>query len=155
MILKKTIHHLATLGLPAGTKFCGTIASLFTAYAFLGFYLAVGASVVAWELCVAVVLIALLIVSMALPDYVEQDPQAICLDEVAGMVVSFCLLKINLLTIIFGFILFRFFDGTKVLGIKYIEQLPGAWGVVLDDVVAGIYTNLGLRLLWWVILFFN
>jgi phosphatidylglycerophosphatase A len=46
-----------------------------------------------------------------------------------------------------GFGLFRFFDILKPLGIRRIENLPGGWGIVLDDVLAAIYANLALRLI--------
>jgi len=50
-------------------------------------------------------------------------------------------------SMLLGFLLFRFFDIFKPLGIKKCEQLNGQWGIMLDDVVAGIVSNVLLRLL--------
>lgn len=49
------------------------------------------------------------------------------------------------------FLLFRFFDILKPFPIRVIEErIKGGWGIVLDDVMAGLYANLGLRVLRWV-----
>ena len=48
---------------------------------------------------------------------------------------------------VLAFILFRFFDIAKPLGIRKLEQLPGGIGVMADDVLAGIYSNLILHLI--------
>lgn len=49
------------------------------------------------------------------------------------------------------FLLFRFFDILKPFPIRVIEErIRGGWGIVLDDVMAGLYTNLSLRVLRWV-----
>jgi len=54
----------------------------------------------------------------------------------------------NMLTL---FLLFRFFDILKPFPIRVIEErIRGGWGIVLDDVVAGLYANLSLRVLRWV-----
>jgi phosphatidylglycerophosphatase A len=45
-----------------------------------------------------------------------------------------------------GFILFRFFDMVKPLGIRKLEDLPGGTGVMLDDVLAGVYGNIILQI---------
>ena len=54
-----------------------------------------------------------------------------------------------------GFGLFRFFDIVKPLGIRWFENLPGGWGVVLDDVVAAIYANLTLQLIIFCLFYFK
>jgi len=66
------------------------------------------------------------------------DPQEIVIDEVVGVMCAF--VGSSVLTpqsFIARLILFRFFDITKLGPIGWCESLPGAWGVVLDDVVAG------------------
>jgi len=55
---------------------------------------------------------------------------------------------LNLLT---AFILFRFFDIVKPLGIRKAEQLPGGMGVLADDILAGIYTNLIMQIAFRII----
>jgi phosphatidylglycerophosphatase A len=58
-----------------------------------------------------------------------------------------------------GFALFRFFDIVKPLGIRQIQKLPRGWGVVLDDVLAGVYAAVVLTGLFlfmgWGLEFFN
>jgi len=61
--------------------------------------------------------------------------------------ITLLLIPVKLKYIITGFILFRFFDIVKPLGIKKAEQLPAGWGVMADDVLAGIYAYIILRLI--------
>jgi phosphatidylglycerophosphatase A len=76
----------------------------------------------------------------------KKDPGCIVIDEMAGLLVTFWGLSFNLFTAALGFALFRLFDIFKPYPIRTIEKkLPGGAGVVLDDVVAGIYGNLLLR----------
>jgi phosphatidylglycerophosphatase A len=78
------------------------------------------------------------------------DAKPIVIDEVVGMLVSICGVTMGsspLLTLGLAFVLFRFFDIVKPFGIRRSQTLPGGWGVVVDDVLAGIATNLALRLL--------
>jgi phosphatidylglycerophosphatase A len=58
------------------------------------------------------------------------------------------LLAVNLSVTALGFALFRFFDIVKPLGIRQIQKLPRGWGVVLDDVLAGVYAALVLSVLF-------
>lgn len=74
-----------------------------------------------------------------------KDSKRIVIDEVFGMLVSVLFLPLSLVTILAGFILFRFFDIYKPLGIKKMERLPAGWGVMADDLLAGIYSNLVLQ----------
>lgn len=78
------------------------------------------------------------------------DAKPIVIDEVAGMLVGICAVPVGsspLLTVGLLFVLFRVFDIWKPLGIARSQALPGGWGVVLDDVLAGLATNAVLRLL--------
>ena len=77
----------------------------------------------------------------------EKDPGYVVIDEVAGMAVTLFFIPPNIQNIIAGFILFRLFDIFKPLGIKQTEKLKSGWGIMLDDILAGIYSNLILRLL--------
>lgn len=74
------------------------------------------------------------------------DNNKIVIDEVAGMLITLLFIPVTLTYIITGFVLFRFFDIVKPLGIKKAEQLPGGCGVMADDVVAGVYAHLLLRI---------
>ena len=80
----------------------------------------------------------------------QKDPAKIVIDEIAGLMVTFVGLPFNLTTTIAGFIIFRAFDIVKPFPIRALERkLPGGSGVVLDDVLAGIYANLILRLAFY------
>jgi len=78
-----------------------------------------------------------------------KDPQYVVVDEVSGQLVTYyCLLQstLNWKTWLLGFLLFRFFDILKPFPIRYLEKLPGGWGIMADDWLAGIYAALLLRL---------
>jgi phosphatidylglycerophosphatase A len=76
----------------------------------------------------------------------KKDDQRITIDEFVGILVTFFLIpRINGYILVIGFILFRFFDIVKPLFIRKTERVSGGLGVMLDDVVSGIYANLLLR----------
>lgn len=77
----------------------------------------------------------------------QKDPKIIVIDEVVGFLVANFLAPPRMLVLIWAFLLFRFFDITKVFPAAKLEQLPGGRGIVLDDVMAGLYTLMSLRLL--------
>lgn len=77
----------------------------------------------------------------------RHDPQEIVMDEFCGMTMSLLLIPIRWETLLSGFILFRLFDIFKPPPIRALERLPKGYGIVGDDLLAGIYANLALRLL--------
>ncbi len=95
------------------------------------------------------VLGACIIAELAGPLFGEVDSQKIVIDEVAGFIVTVLWLPRTWQTVVLGFILFRFFDILKLGPIKYFERkLPGGIGVVMDDVLAGIFANIILQLIY-------
>jgi phosphatidylglycerophosphatase A len=77
-----------------------------------------------------------------------KDPGCIVIDEIAGMILTLTGLPFNMMTIILGFVLFRALDIWKPYPIRFLERnLSGGVGVVMDDVAAGILSNLVLRIL--------
>ncbi|MBK8194625.1 MAG: phosphatidylglycerophosphatase A [Lewinellaceae bacterium] len=76
-----------------------------------------------------------------------KDPGKVVADEMVGMWLTLVGLPLNLVNIGLGFALFRFFDIAKPMGIRRMEAIPGGWGVVLDDVMAGVYANILLQVL--------
>ncbi len=76
----------------------------------------------------------------------EPDPSIVVIDEIVGMWVSLFFLPLNLTTVIASFVLFRLFDVLKPPPARQIENVPNGWGIMLDDVIAGIYANVGTRL---------
>jgi len=80
--------------------------------------------------------------------YNEKDPGRIVIDEIAGFQVTMFLVAPTVWHILCGFIIFRIFDIIKPFPIRLCEnKLPGGYGVVGDDIVAGIYGNILLLLL--------
>ncbi len=75
------------------------------------------------------------------------DPGIIIIDEIAGMLVALIALPKTLPLVIAAFFLFRFFDIVKPFPIKKIEKLPTGWGIMFDDVAAGIFSNIVLQLI--------
>jgi phosphatidylglycerophosphatase A len=75
------------------------------------------------------------------------DPQEVVIDEAIGMAVTLAFLPLNFKTIGLGLLLFRIFDVTKPFPVRRFEKLPGGWGIVMDDVMAGVYANLSLQII--------
>ncbi|MCI0494885.1 phosphatidylglycerophosphatase A, partial [candidate division KSB1 bacterium] len=67
------------------------------------------------------------------------DPGIIVIDEVVGMLIALLFVPKTTFFLIAAFILFRIFDITKPYPVRNMERFPGGWGIVLDDVIAGIY----------------
>jgi len=82
----------------------------------------------------------------------QKDSRKIVIDEVCGMLIALFLLPITLPVIISAFLLFRALDAVKPPPADKLQNLPGSKGIMLDDIIAGVYTNLviqlALRLTW-------
>lgn len=75
-----------------------------------------------------------------------KDSNRVVIDEISGMCITLLFVPVILKYIITGFILFRFFDIVKPFFIRKMESLPGGWGVMADDVLAGVYANIILQI---------
>ncbi len=75
-----------------------------------------------------------------------KDPQFVVIDEVSGQLLTYvvALAPLNWKYLLLGFILFRVFDIWKPFPARQAESLPGGWGIMADDWIAGIYAGLGL-----------
>ncbi len=76
-----------------------------------------------------------------------KDPQRIVIDEVVGVWIALLFVPFHWVYIVLAFVLFRFLDITKILGIRKFEPLPKGFGVMMDDVIAGIYSNVIMQIL--------
>ena len=95
----------------------------------------------------AFILFAIGIASAAEKILKLKDPGQIVIDEIAGLMVALAGLPFNLKTVLAGFIVFRVFDILKPFPIRILDtRVGGGSGVVLDDVLAGIYSNLVVRI---------
>jgi len=76
----------------------------------------------------------------------QKDPGILVIDEVVGVMVALWGLPLIWPVMICGFFLFRAFDMFKIYPINKLETQPGGWGIMLDDCLAGVYTNIILRI---------
>lgn len=77
----------------------------------------------------------------------QKDPKQVVVDEICGMAVALFAMPFTPVFIIGGFALFRVFDILKPFPIRWVDKkVPGGLGIVLDDVIAGVFANVSLRL---------
>ena len=77
----------------------------------------------------------------------KEDPGEVVIDEAAGLLLTLFLLPATAVNLCLGFVLFRLFDILKPYPIRRLESLGGGSGIVLDDLLAGVYGNVCLRLI--------
>ncbi len=76
------------------------------------------------------------------------DSSKIVIDEIVGFMITMIGIPGSGYWLVFGFLLFRFFDITKLPPANYFdERIKNGWGVMLDDVAAGVYANILLQLM--------
>ena len=78
----------------------------------------------------------------------EKDPGEIVIDEFSGMLISLYRMPPTMGYVVAGFLLFRFFDIVKPRPIKNLEKLKGSLGIMSDDIMAGIYANMILQVVY-------
>ena len=81
--------------------------------------------------------------------YQRRDPGLVVIDEVAGMLLTLLAVPVGFKGVVVGFFAFRLFDIVKPFPARQAERLPGGWGVMADDLVAGLYAQGLLRLVLW------
>ncbi len=77
----------------------------------------------------------------------KKDPSIIVIDEWVGQWIALLFLPKSLMWGLVAFALFRLFDIWKPYPIKTLDKIPSGWGIMLDDVLAGVYTLLVLSVL--------
>ena len=79
----------------------------------------------------------------------NSDPSRVVIDEIVGQI--FCLLwvPVSATSLVAGFLLFRFFDIVKPFPAKESEGLRGGFGIVCDDLIAGLYAGFSLKVLFF------
>jgi phosphatidylglycerophosphatase A len=75
------------------------------------------------------------------------DPPPVVVDEMVGYWIAMLAFPRSWILAVAGFFIFRIFDIFKPFPVRRAERLPSGWGIMADDVLAGIYTNLALRLI--------
>lgn len=129
----------------------GTVGSLGALPLYYGIRAAVGEGGATVALAAAAVFVTLLGVwaaEIAATNARAKDPQFIVVDEAAGTLIALTAAPGSLASVAVAVGLFRLFDIVKPFPARRMERLPGGWGIVLDDVVAGLQAAvvvLGLR----------
>ena len=132
----------------------GTIASLFTCIIF--FYLNTYFQI---EIIILIFFIVFFISLLSIQNYLKlygnKDHQSIVIDEFLGQYIALSSIPLfelenNIINISIIFLLFRFFDISKI-GLRGIEKIPGTFGILFDDIIGGIYTIpiIYLLFLWY------
>ena len=75
-----------------------------------------------------------------------KDSPSIVIDEIAGYLIALFMVPSSWGAVVAAFIVFRFFDIVKPWPLHRLQDLPGGHGVMLDDIGAGIYTNIALQI---------
>lgn len=122
----------------------GTFGSMFP----MALYLLIPNMVVLWIVFVFHCLISFPVSAAAESILNKKDPSQVVIDEVVGQFIPLLLLQPKRPELIFlTFVLFRIFDALKVPPVDKVENKGGAFGIVMDDVVAGFYTTLCILIL--------
>ena len=121
----------------------GTFASFISL--FIGYYLITLLGILKFIIFIFIFsIIGLIISEIHVKVFKQKDPKEVVIDEFAGQFIALLAITNSndkndvLLSIMLSFLLFRFFDITKLGPIKKFEQLPGGIGIMADDIVAGI-----------------
>jgi phosphatidylglycerophosphatase A len=106
---------------------------------------------------IILVVIASSVLCLWVADYFEdrfgEDPGTLVMDEWAGQSLTFLTISLtgtpedHIIILLTGFMLFRFFDLLKPLGVKKLQDFHGGWGILLDDLLAGLYALICLKTL--------
>ncbi|MFA5287062.1 MAG: phosphatidylglycerophosphatase A [Candidatus Omnitrophota bacterium] len=93
----------------------------------------------------AIIVLGFLVCGQAEKAAQKKDPSCVVIDEVSGMLLSFLFIPYDIKLVIIAFILFRILDMLKPYPAGRLERLKGSVGIMSDDLIAGLYTNLILQ----------
>jgi len=148
MLLHKAIATV--LGLGMAPKAPGTFGAFGAVLVLFSFF--IGGINLPWTTLLGMVIISTLLgvwSTSHLPKSWGDDPSRVVIDEFAGMLLSLLFLPLSWETILLGFAFFRFFDIVKPLGVRWVDNyIKGPWGVMLDDILAGIYSCISLHIVF-------
>lgn len=82
-------------------------------------------------------------------DHEVADPSIVVIDEIVGVWITLLFLPKTSLIVAAAFFAFRFFDIVKPPPARQLERVPKGWGIMLDDVVAGIYANIAVQIVYF------
>ncbi|MHB9154128.1 MAG: phosphatidylglycerophosphatase A family protein [Endomicrobiales bacterium] len=144
--MKRTLVTVVASGFGAGylPVASGTWASALAAA--LYWYLFPSGDLVTMLAAVSAAVVGIPAATAAEKIYGKKDDSRIVIDEIAGMWISLLFLPHTLKVLAAAFVVFRVLDVIKPFGIRRIQSLRGGWGVMADDVLAAVATNIILHL---------
>jgi len=122
----------------------GTFASIVGVFLF---YLIKDNSVMHILFTLTLIILGFLVAGKAEEIFQRKDARCIVIDEVAGMLLSLTFIQHDLKLVIIAFIIFRILDALKPYPAGPLQNLKGSLGIMSDDIVAGLYTNIILQVI--------
>ncbi len=149
MNLTKLCVTIATLGPVGYFVASGTFATLFTLPIVYLLHQAIATQGLYLGMVIILFGASVIIINCAMRKLKRHDdPSEIVLDEVVGCILTFWGIALSTQSLLVGFILFRAFDIIKFGWVKKAEDWADAWGVMGDDMVAALFANIILRILF-------
>ncbi|MDE0310186.1 MAG: phosphatidylglycerophosphatase A [Acidiferrobacterales bacterium] len=103
---------------------------------------------VQWAVLAAMFALGCWICQVVAQSLEDSDPAVIVWDEIVGFCVAMMLIPMSPMTVVAGFVIFRTLDILKPWPISWVEKkTPGGFGIMIDDVIAGLACNVGLQVL--------
>jgi len=152
---KSLLHIIITTGFGAG--FCpvapGTAGALLATLIWIGLAYLIPAHIL---LATLILIIIFTVLGIWSTNVIEKswgkDPSKVVVDEMVGVWIALLAADVNIIyTVVIAFVLFRLFDIFKPLGIRNMEKLKGGVGVMMDDILAGVYSFIILLGIKWLI----
>ena len=97
-----------------------------------------------------VIVVGFIVSNKAQNIFKTKDPSKFVIDELCGILIVYFFIPFKISNIILGFIIFRLLDILKVYPIYKLERLRKGWGIMLDDIAAGVFTNIVLQILGYI-----
>ena len=121
----------------------GTIASLATVFVWI-IFVKLSIELYFFILVILALITSFYLIDLYLIDKNKKDPKEIVIDEFVGQSIPLLLVPItyDIISLFLIFIFFRFFDILKIYPINLFDNMSGSKGVMLDDIMAGIYTTI-------------
>ena len=87
---------------------------------------------------IILIIVSFILISKYLQTNETNDPQEVIIDEFIGQLIALIFISDNIIDLFICFFLFRLFDILKIFPVNKAEKIPGAFGVMADDIVAGL-----------------
>ena len=144
MFANKMAYVIATgFGVGYSPVIPGTMGSLVA----LLIFVLIPSSNILWLMVILITFIVGVWASGIVEDEKGEDPGIVIVDEFVGQWIALLFLPPSTAVYIAAFIIFRLFDIWKPFPAYDSQKLPRGWGIMIDDVIAGIYTNIALQIL--------